>query len=63
MQAELIYLKSYLLIKEYLRFQQINLIEFDIKAATPYKKIIYLTLYQHMLYNSKEDLYTDLKFL
>lgn len=57
------YLKSYLLIKEYLRFQQINLIAFDIKAASPYKKIIYLSMYQHMLYSDKEQLYTDLKFL
>lgn len=63
MQFQLLYLKSYLLIKEYLRFQQINLIAFDIKAASPYKKIIYLSIYQHMLYDYKEHLYTELKFL
>lgn len=55
---QLTYLKSYLLIKEYLRFQQINLLNFDIKSIAPHKKTLYLNLYQHILYESE---YPDIK--
>lgn len=61
--SELLYLKSYLLIKEYLRFQQINLVAFDIKAVTPHVNVFYLTLYQHMLYTYKKDFHTNFNYL
>jgi hypothetical protein len=46
--AKVAYLKSYLLLQEYLRFNKINLLTFETKLLTPYKKIIYLTVYQHL---------------
>ena len=47
---QLTYLKSYLLLQEYLRFYQTNLLFYEIKWINSYKKIFNIVIYKHIPY-------------
>lgn len=52
--SSIFYLKSFLLLKEYLRFHQLNLLSFEIKSMTNNKKLINLLIYKHLPHKRKK---------
>lgn len=52
--TSLVYLKSYFILKEYLRFHQINLLSFYIQPLTPTINLIHLMVYKHIRYPRKK---------
>jgi len=53
------YLKCYLLMQEYLRYNQMNLIFFEIKPLQKNKKLIHLFIYKSIFYLEKNQLDFD----
>jgi len=53
------YLKCYLLMQEYLRYSQINLVFFEVKPLQKNKKLIDLFVYQNILHLVKNELTFD----
>jgi hypothetical protein len=50
------YLKCYLLMQEYLRYNQMNLVFFEIKPLQKNKKLIHLFVYKNILHLEKNEL-------
>lgn len=50
----MVYLKSYFILKEYLRFYQINLLSFYIRPLTTNMNLIHLLVYKHIRYPRKK---------